>query len=275
MIASGLLVFNVNMFSGTLTVIATSDIYGAGQASLPATMYPGTFPPSNSFTAGPGQVLTFSSVTGMVGCNFAITNGPDGTCLPGVDTTLTSYGGLSGIDVYQANFFLVGVFLDDSAPSGPGPAVLDYNYGTPGSLSTSDPSYSPLLDQVFFIGDGLTGTGAGNEQIFNVPTGADRLYLGFADSFDGVPSFYADNVGSLTATFAITTTTTPEPNCGFLVIGGLFVGALLYRGKLPAAQVTDRFTSNRKAFTCASVQSSHRMTGTSVIPSFCDALSLR
>ena len=102
----------------------------------------------------------------------------------GVNTTVTSYGGLSGIDVYQNNMFLVGVFLDANEPSGPGPAVLSYNYGTPGSLSTSDPSFSPALDQVFFIGDGLTGTGTGQEQIFHVPAGADRLYLGFADSFD-------------------------------------------------------------------------------------------
>jgi hypothetical protein len=116
--------------------------------------------------------------------------------------------------------FLVGVFLDATEPSGPGPSVLDYNYGTPGSLSTTDPSFSPALDQVFFIGDGLTGTGTGQELAFDVPTGADRLYLGFADSFDSVPSYYADNVGSLTATFAITTTTeTPEPAYGFLLTG--------------------------------------------------------
>ena len=248
MIATGLVVLNVSLFSDTLSVIATSDIYGAGQASLPATIYPGTFPPSDSFTADPNQILTFSSVTGMVGCNFVITNGPDGTCFPGVSTTVTSYGGLSGIDAYQSNFFLVGVFLDNSAPSGPGPSVLDYNYGTPGSLSTSDPSFSPLLDQVFFIGDGLTGTGTGSEQVFNVPTGADRLYLGFADSFDSVPSYYADNVGSLTATFAITSTTaTPEPASTFLLTGGLFIGVLLYRRKCRqgALAAGSSFTSSR------------------------------
>jgi hypothetical protein len=230
-IASGLLIFDVNVFSDTLTVLGTNDIYAAGQSTLPATIYPGTFPPSDSFLADPNQILTFSSVTGLVGCNFFITNGPDGTCFPGVNTTVTSYGGLSGIDVYQANMFLVGVFLDNSAPSGPGPSVLEYNYGTPGGLTTGDASFSPLLDQVFFIGDGLTGTGTGQEQIFNVPTDADRLYLGFADSFDSVPSYYADNVGSLTATFAITTTATPEPTYDSLVISGLFIGILLYLGK--------------------------------------------
>jgi hypothetical protein len=233
-IASGLMIFEVNAFSDTLTILGTNDIYAAGQSTLPATIYPGTFPPSDSFTADPNQILTFSSVTGLVGCNFFITNGPDGTCFPGVSTTVTSYGGLSGISVDQANMFLVGVFLDNSAPSGPGPSVLKYNYGTPGGLTTGDASFNPLLDQVFFIGDGLTGTGSGQEQVFDVPADADRLYLGFADSFDSVPSYYADNVGSLTATFAITTTATPEPTDGFLVIGGLFIGILLYRRKFRA-----------------------------------------
>jgi hypothetical protein len=232
-IVSGVVIFDVNLFPDTLTIDATDDIYGAGQSTLPATIYPGTFPPSDTFSADPNEILTFSSVTGMVGCNFVITNGPDGPCWPGVNTTVTSYGGLSGIDVDQNNMFLVGVFLDASEPSGPGPAVLSYNYGTPGSLSTSDPSFSPALDEVFFIGDGLTGTGTGNQQIFNVPAGADRLYLGFADSFDSVPSYYADNVGSLKATFEITTAT-PEPAYGFLITGGLIAGALLYRRKFRA-----------------------------------------
>jgi hypothetical protein len=152
-----------------------------------------------------------------------------------VNTTVTSYGGLSGIDVSQANMFLVGVFLDSAEPSGPGPSVLSYNYGTPGGLTTADASYSPGVDQVFFIGDGLTGTGTGAEQLFNVPTGADRLYLGFADSFDSVPSYYADDVGSLTATFAITASTaTPEPKYTFLLSGGLFIGVLFARRKFRA-----------------------------------------
>ncbi len=230
MIVSGLMGFGVNVFSDTLTVQATDDIYGAGHSTLPGTIYPGTFPVSDTFAVDPNEILTFSSVTGMVGCNFAITNGPDGPCWPGVNTTVTSYGGLSGIDVHDDNMFLVGVFLSASEPTGLGPSVLEYNYGTPGSLSTNDPSFSPALDQVFYIGDGLTGTGTGQEQVFKVPAGADRLYLGFADSFDSVPSYYADDVGSLTATFAITTAT-PEPTYGFLLIGGLIAGALLYRRK--------------------------------------------
>jgi hypothetical protein len=228
----GLAIFGVNAFSDMLTVQATDDIYSAGQATLPATIYPGTFAPSDTFLAGPNQVLTFSSVTGSVGCNFVVTNGPDGTCFPGVSTTVTSYGGLSGISVKSANMFLVGVFLNSTQPSGSGPSILNYNYGTLGSLNTTDSSFSPLDNQVFFIGDGLTGTGSGQEQLFNIPNDATRLYLGFADSFDSVPSYYADNVGSLAATFAITSATSvPEPSSLFLITGSLLIGLSVYRRK--------------------------------------------
>src|SRR3984885_11975497 len=127
-VVSGLMIFNVNAFLATLTIDATDDIYAAGHSTLPV-----------------------PSGTGMGGCNFVITNGPDGPCWPGVNTTVTSYGGLSGIDVNQNNMFLVGVFLDASEPSGPGPAVLMYNYGTPGGLNTTDPGFAPGLDQVFFF----------------------------------------------------------------------------------------------------------------------------
>jgi hypothetical protein len=237
-IASGLAVFNVSGCSDTLTVLATDDIYAAGHSTLPTTIYPGTFPVLASVTTDPNQILTFSSVTGTVGCNFVITNGPDGTCFPGVSTTVTSYGGLSGISVNQANMFLVGVFLGTAEPTGGGPPVLAYNYPTPGSLNTSDSSFSPELDQVFFVGDGLTGTGIGEQQVFDVPTDAARFYLGFADSFDSVPSFYADDVGSLTATFAFTeqSSSVPEPGSVFFVTCVLFMGAFLYRRRLKQAR---------------------------------------
>lgn len=230
-IVSGLMIFAAQAFPDTLTVQATADIYGAGHSAVPATIYPGTLPPLDTFTPGPNQVLTFSSVTGMVGCNFVVTNGPDGTCWPGVNTTVTSYGGLSGISAKQANMFLVGVFLNSTEPSGAGPSILNYNAGVVGSLDTFDSSFSPDLNQVFFIGDGFTGTGFGQQQFFYVPSTASRLYLGFADSFDSVPSFYDDDMGSLTATFAFTTVATPEPASIFFVACGMLLGGILYRRK--------------------------------------------
>jgi hypothetical protein len=56
---------------------------------------------------------------------------------------------------------------------------------------------APQLRQIFFIGDGLTETGSGNQQTFIVPPTATRLYLGIPDN----P--YKDNSGSFTATFTI------------------------------------------------------------------------
>jgi hypothetical protein len=230
---SGLVFFSANAFSDTLTVSALSDIYAAGHSSVPATIYPGDFSPSAVFSAAANQVLAFSSVTGAVGCNFTVTNGPDGTCWPGVNTTVTSYGGLSGISASGKNMFLVGVFLDNTEPSGAGPITLSYDFGTPGSLNTTDASFSPELNQVFFIGDGLTGTGSGQVQNFLVPDTASRLYLGFADSFDSVPYYYADDVGSLTATFAITgSAAVPEPSTMLFVSGGLLVGLSCFKRRL-------------------------------------------
>jgi hypothetical protein len=230
---SMVVLLGVNGFSSTLIIQATDDIYAAGHSTLPATLFPGTFPSSVDFAATPNQFLTFSNVTGTVGCNFVVTNGPDGTCFPGVNTTVTSYGGLSGISVSQANMFLVGVFLDAGEPMGSGPSVLSYDFGTVNSLNTTNSSFSPELDQVFFIGDGLTGTGSGQEQVFRTPSGAVRFYLGFADSFDHLPSFYADDVGSLTATFEFTTgaAAAPEPASILLVASTLAVGVLRYRKK--------------------------------------------
>src|SRR5262249_43728926 len=40
---------------------------------------------------------------------------------------------------------------------------------------------APMIQQVFFIGDGLTGTGAGSRQEFVISAGADTLYLGVFD----------------------------------------------------------------------------------------------
>ena len=94
--------------------------------------------------------------------------------------------------------YLVGVFLDNTEPSDPAPAPLDV------TSADNTAVFAPVLRQVFFIGDGLTATGV--VQRFDVPAGATRLFLGFADAFTflGNPGFYNDNAGALTATFQIT-----------------------------------------------------------------------
>ena len=103
--------------------------------------------------------------------------------------------------------------------------------------TTSLLTASPLIDQVFFIGDGLTGDGTGVSQHFNVPAGAGLLYLGISDSgeFNGRPLEYWDNLGTFTigdsaspTTAAFTETaaaSAPEPST--LVLLGTGVSAIL------------------------------------------------
>ena len=50
--------------------------------------------------------------------------------------------------------FLTGVF-ESAPPAGDAPPSLDFN-----SIGTDFSSLSPILQQLFFIGDGLTGDGA-------------------------------------------------------------------------------------------------------------------
>ena len=85
------------------------------------------------------------------------------------------YGtGLSGpLNVYTSG--LVGVFTNGAQPTGPAPAQLN--------SGTSFATLSPGLNQIFWIGDGLTGTGTGTIQSFIAPAGATTLYLGVADGF--------------------------------------------------------------------------------------------
>jgi hypothetical protein len=100
-------------------------------------------------------------------------------------------GLVSGIASFDRVGYLVGVFLPTAAPTGSPPPSLD-------SDGTYDlAAYSPRLAQIFFIGDGRAADGS--LQRFNVPKGATRLYLGFADAygFTGPPGYYGDNSGFL------------------------------------------------------------------------------
>jgi hypothetical protein len=62
----------------------------------------------------------------------------------------------------------------------------------------------PKIGQVFFIGDGLTGTGTGSIQTFFVPSTATHLYLGYIDDGDPPnnlgPCCFTDNLGSMSVT---------------------------------------------------------------------------
>ena len=143
-----------------------------------------------SFAAASGQFFQFSA-TGLVGFVGGPCCGPDGNGYPG-GSNIFSLGSISGYE--GPDFSLVGVFTNGH-PSGPPPA--DYNF-----LGGTEPTtFSPQLNQVFFIGDGLTGAfdSSGSPQQFIVPANATELWLGFADAvyFSGSPGAYGDNSGSL------------------------------------------------------------------------------
>lgn len=100
---------------------------------------------------------------------------------------------------------MVGMFLADTLPTVAPPIGHFYVYdGKEGGIKTSFTALAPEVGQVFFIGDGLTGTGIGRPQAFVVPATATHLYLGFVDTCANfLPGCYSDNSGTLTATFGL------------------------------------------------------------------------
>jgi hypothetical protein len=223
-IGLGLAVTNVNpVKAAQLTISADSNIFGAGKTSAPAPGggLGGKLPPVFNFAAAAGQVLTFSNISGTVNYSASpatSTNGiADGRAyLSG--TNILSHGiiGITGIRNDNAIGFLVGVFLNDSEPTGFEPSALDF------TNNTSFAELAPQLKQTFFIGDGLTGSGLGNIQRFLVPEQATRLFLGFADGYavQGLPGYYEDNTGSVVANFELQSAAEPVPEPG-TILGAL------------------------------------------------------
>ena len=189
-----------------LPVKATMDIYRAGGYNDGSD---GIAPVVYSFPARPFQTLTFSSVAGAWTCSTGVAEfGADGTAVggcPAIDIPgpVGTFGGYKSVDFLGA---MVGMFLEDGLPPA-APAALRFyvSDSSQGGIQTDFAALSPRIGQVFFIGDGLTGTGSGSMQVFGVPPTATHLYLGYVDACSGgpVPSCYPDNAGSLTAIFQI------------------------------------------------------------------------
>jgi hypothetical protein len=192
-------------------VAAVDDIYNAGHPSPP---YDGGVPPSVSFAAGPSNSVTVltpstETITLNSGGNY---NDPDGVGAAVSTSSNTGGDGISGITAPNAGY-LVGVFENGTEPSAPGPAALDFT-----SIGTDFTTLSPLLNQTFFIGDGLTGDGTGTIQQFIAPAGATELFLGISDAggYNGSPGAYDDNSGTFSAVVNIV----PEPSSLALVALG-------------------------------------------------------
>jgi len=124
----------------------------------------GELPAVYTFVAAPWQALTFSSVTGSWSCGYQF-NGPDGTDSGGCyvhNNMAAPAGPFSGFDMSDFSTPLVGMFLEDSLPTLAPPTLRFYwSDSSLGGIQTNFTTLNPQIGQVFFIGDGLTGTGTG------------------------------------------------------------------------------------------------------------------
>jgi hypothetical protein len=187
---------------GSYSVPGTSNPFLSGMPSGSTCCSGDSAPAEFPVFAGPataGETFTFTNVTGRVAnAPGAPSEPPDGGSRFG---TPPNEGGLSSINDI-AGFYrmpldaLLGVFLGPGLPtSNPAPGVLNFRdigvarFGT--QVGTHFATLSPDLQQIFFIGDGLTGMGSGSVQTFIAPTGATRLYLGVADGYG-----WANNTGA-------------------------------------------------------------------------------
>ncbi|HUO27916.1 MAG TPA: hypothetical protein VMU80_01770 [Bryobacteraceae bacterium] len=188
-----------------VVVSAGMDLYRAGgyqdnSGGVPPAVY--------VFPAKAGRVLAFPEIAGKWTCTSSVAlYGPDGdtaidACNPRANIS-SPIGPFSGYDLTDFTGGLAGMFLEDSLPtSAPSPLRFYVSDSSQGGIPTDFQILSPLIGQVFFIGDGLTGTGAGTHQQFIVPATATRLYLGYVDSCsasgDARPGCYGDNSGTIT-----------------------------------------------------------------------------
>jgi hypothetical protein len=162
-------------------------------------------------TLAPGNSLNFT-VWGLAahGPNKPLWNADGGTL------SSHSFGALFGMsDLGGPLASLVGVFLTDTQPDlNSAPPTLTWAGQSFGEYAT----LSPLLQQPFFIGDGLTG--GGQQQWVFIPTGATRLYLG---TLDGLR--WSDNIGG----FEVQVSESPEPSTAALLGTALAAVGLIRR----------------------------------------------
>lgn len=198
--------------AGNTFVDAQCNVFGYGlTAPSPGGGGGGIVAISLALNAGTGRTATFAA-RGMAGWGGSLNNGPDGGNFSN-STSIPSLGPISGYNAPLSGH-LVGLFIeagDISALSAPGAA----SYADLSAFGQA--SYSPLLRQVFFIGDGLTGSNSGATQTFDVPDGAGFLVLGIADAFgfNAAAGYYDDNVGGYDVSYAVV----PAP--GAMCVAGL------------------------------------------------------
>lgn len=222
--------------SGTVYVDAAANIYAAGDSDTSAFASGGILPLSIDVAGSMGIEFTAVSVgppvagspTGGATCVFNGTpSSGDGANCVSSSTNVSAANGYSSFVLNGRSMPLVGLFVGSIPQSTP--VGLDSSF----DVENAKVSFAPSLQQVFFIGDGLSDLGV--TQSFAVPTGATKLYLGFADAFgfSGAPGYYSDNYGGLNVSYV--TTPVPEPTSVALGLSGL-----LLLGQLSSRRSTQR-----------------------------------
>jgi hypothetical protein len=194
----------------TLKVNANYEISGAGYTAVTTSDGTGSLPHKIALPAD-STTMTFAIDGGTIKkgrCTDPCITIDDGNTYSDADGVGNGYSAnlepdesISGIQSPTLGF-VTGVF-ESGPPEGDAPATLDFN-----TIGIDFPSLSPKLQQLFFIGDGLTGDNTGKVQVFHVPSGAKTLYLGITDACNdgnGLPSCYGDNTGDFIVSYAIST----------------------------------------------------------------------
>lgn len=186
----------------TVTVPGTANPWLAGAASG-TTASGGDAAPAQSpvvIDVSSAAVLRFF-VSGRVGHQAGNESGPEGVGYGDVwdsfHNTYVSHGAENGIGEISGIGLnaLVGVFLDNSTPvAGTEPPVIS------GGGYRNEYSVAPALREPFFIGNGCSGAGGsgGERQMFVVPSGATRLFLGTMDG-----TSWNNNTGSFIVNYTI------------------------------------------------------------------------
>ena len=213
--------------NGSNTIKATDCVYNNNGfvATGSTTPTPIALPP------GTGRVLTLNSATGTIWLDATHSTNADGD--HSYTANISAANGISGINA-SSLAFLEGVFLDGKE-TGTQAAPASLNF-TSGGLGEGFTSLSPLIDQVFYIGDGMTGTGTGTKQQISIPDSATALVLGVADVGNwgnGPPGAYDDNSGTFVVSYSI-----GGPTASGGEFTGAFFGAILAQGPPTSASTS-------------------------------------
>ncbi|MEL7496446.1 MAG: putative Ig domain-containing protein [Planctomycetota bacterium] len=126
----------------------------------------------------PGTTLTFNATgwSSFSGGSEPADPFPDGSAF-----TTHATGAENGLSNYNLPIdALIGVFLSDADPrDGASPEALDFSDSGNVEGGVNYLSLAPELQQIFFIGDGVTSDDVLQEIV--IPEGATRLYLGTSD----------------------------------------------------------------------------------------------